>query len=515
MSEFEVSQSQSGVGVGNISVPNGSHGEGENRAPGFSSKELGMFKHDFEKPNQGIVSKNVGFEKKSSFARSHSLEEKSHKNTPLIDLNNHFDADLKSEDQKKENDKMPSHDEQLTRLFGEKYIIGDSPHNISQHEVRREFFERAPTSPSPSENQPDSHKEHYRESSTFSREHAVLFPSVEHTLKQESFPGTNNVEKDSKNSVNEKDIVHKEDEDKHAELQEPDVQLQPVIKEEVRTDISTITAASPIEEPQEKKQSEQKSHIQTAPAEKSQPQEEYGEKLKTKLKTKIREAMRLAPDYKEVEVFMSKEQEMEDLDMQAEVVNSEELEEEVEEKMNEQKKADKEKKDKERPRHRKKLILQRAFFEKDVVANSTRAWEATKAFFHAKYKAAEFHLKAIEGSDVAALMRSGLQEEKLASRSVKGIERDGSLDAYIGTIEGVSGMSSEKLHDVVKTAEEKNTATNLTTSPGKELVDASEIEKVHNGKNIFDAWMDGERVKVLMKSKGKEKPQFYIVRSEE
>lgn len=508
MSEYEMSGSQGGNSHAGASAP--AMSRGENSHSGFSSRELGMFKDIHQSPPKGIISKDFGTEGKSSFARSSHLEKSSHTNTPLIDINRPHDAPHKSDydalDPHREI--TDNHEKKLTELFGEKYVIGNQHSAEKAKDIQ---FKEDRDKQSKDKVDSIDVKEQKQDMQEEPKEEAQLFPSVEYHINSAEKAGDSKTLGAKASSAD----IPGENQSKaspestikittHTEQQE---------KEEVRTDVEKIQEVA--KEKKIETQTKPTTHRETFPQQKEEAQREKETGKKQKAKTKIKEALRLLPNYKEKELELPEGAQLKSLDEKSEVLGDENIEKMVEESEDEVKPKNKDKKDKKQKNPEKKVFLQRAYFEKDVAANSARAWEVVRAFFHAKYKAMEFHLSTIEGSDVASAMRSALQEEKVASRSIKGIEKDGSVDPYMNAIASVGKVDRGKLNEAISGAEENNTASHLTTTPSKERIDAEEIEKVHNGKKVFDAWMDGEMAKVLMHSKGKQKPEFYIMRTEE
>ncbi len=138
-----------------------------------------------------------------------------------------------------------------------------------------------------------------------------------------------------------------------------------------------------------------------------------------------------------------------------------------------------------------------AYFEVDSKTNNKRMQEVAKAYSKAKFEASQNGRK-VNGQDIARHMDE-IRMKKTESRSIDKIEDDNSAKLYTGYIANIGEITSIK--DVIKASEnakETYTATNLTIAPTEQVVGKKEALTVHNGKQEFDAWMDGRLVKVKM-----------------
>lgn len=89
---------------------------------------------------------------------------------------------------------------------------------------------------------------------------------------------------------------------------------------------------------------------------------------------------------------------------------------------------------------------------------------------------------------------------KIDSASIERLEPDGTAAMIIEHIAKADEIVS--LKDIEQKGDEATrlyTATNLTEKPTEQVVGKSEVQKVHNFKKEFPAWLDGKPVTVVMK----------------
>jgi len=158
------------------------------------------------------------------------------------------------------------------------------------------------------------------------------------------------------------------------------------------------------------------------------------------------------------------------------------------------------------------LTIKKAWFEKDVVANDHRKRKIIEAYALVHYAWLRQMITKMNGSDVARAIKNNRDREKMKSQSILRIDQDGSIDPFADTLEEAEALTSfEDLNELIKEAEEKNTATNFTANPTEEIVDGEQIANVHNWEKKFLANLGDEEVMVHMENPYVKKPEFVSV----
>ncbi len=160
------------------------------------------------------------------------------------------------------------------------------------------------------------------------------------------------------------------------------------------------------------------------------------------------------------------------------------------------------------------FTILKAYFEEDRETNAKRAWETFQAYRKAVKNNQLYGKEVVTGKDVAHNL-SSLDGKNAESKSIDGIEKDGSTSLYKEII-GESGeiKSEEHLEEIIDNAQTFAPATNMTQFPRNKVVDGDKIEYVHNNQAQFLANLDGERVLVRLSDKMNrtiKKPEFVKV----
>lgn len=519
MSEFGSSIGSSSGGIATAVAPS----MGMENSMGFSSKNLGNKNPSPE--GKIMVSLDHGKGNKSPFARSASLEKKAQDTKPVIDLSNPIDGEYSAFDNKpspialheeptaptsEEGNKnstepiMDTRVENLSEVLKNSNVLwerGDSVKNAPKPKAEIEIH-RKPEGLD--DNTPKNtvtlkegsayplHQTHEEMPSAYP-EPEVAKKTIEHTPVDVNVPETTDVPTmpgpEPQPQVHKTAEIVKAKVDVMTDAQEVTVTLpETMVLPEIEQQAGIMTVETLQEMLEDQTITEVRSELQSQ----IQPKPEADTVVEAKTTTQVEDAREVQREASQGFQTEAKQQRST--------------------KQSNQEHAKKPQEVRKRENKKRKITISKAYFEKDVEANSYRSWEVVKAYIAVHYKWMRQMVTKMESTDIARKINDQRINETLQSKSIKTIEPDGSIKHYSEIIGDAGKLDSlDDLQKYIERAGDEYSATNMTLTPREEVVDGQQIAAVHNEQETFEAMLEDEKVTVILGSKVVKKPEFVRV----